>query len=270
MTLDFSHIEFEKHLLAAAFAMAILVVGWTIAAWSGRFVRGLAERSSRMSPTLIPLFEKLMRLTILSVVVIAALEKVGVQTTSFLAVLGAAGLAIGLALKDTVSDVASGIVLLVLRPFDVGEAVDIGGTGGIVEAIDIFQTRLTSFEGVPTVLGNASVRGSKIANYSRAARRRIDLEIGVSYRDDLDRAREVILAVLRAERRVLGEPESLVDVTDLGDSAVVFLVRFWTAPADFLVTKLEVTRRIKQGLDTEGIQIPFPQRDVHLVQSSAA
>lgn len=270
MSFDFSNINLEQRALGIGSALLILMLGWALAGWASSAVRKASERSGRVSPTLVPLFAKLTRLALLVVVVIAALDRLGVQTSGVFAVLGAAGLAIGLALKDTVSDVAAGVVLLVLRPFDVGEAVDIGGTGGIVTAIDILQTKLTSFDGIPIVLNNSAVRTAIIQNYSRAVTRRIDLEVGIGYGDDIGKAKAVIEDVLRADARVLEEPAMLVNTLALGDSAVVILARCTTQAADFWDTKLDLTRAIKERLDSEGISIPFPQRDVHVSRRRAA
>lgn len=269
MNFDLSKLNLEAYAVNAGAALAILIIGWIIAGWVGSIVRRASTRSGRISPTLVPLFAKLTRLTILAVVILAALNKVGVETSGVFAMLGAAGLAVGLALKDTVADVAAGIFLLVLRPFDVGEAVDIGGNGGMVSAIDIFQTKLTSFDGVPVVLNNSSVRGAVIQNYSRAEKRRIDLEIGISYGDDIGKAIAAITQVLEADQRVLKDPAYFVNTTSLGDSAVVILTRCTTLAADFWSTKCDLTRAIKEKLDQEGVSIPFPQRDVHMFQASA-
>lgn len=270
MNFDLSKLDWEQYAVAAGSALAILVVGWTIAAWAASLVRRASERSGRISPTLVPLFSKLTRLTLLFVVLLAALEKIGVETSGFFAMIGAAGLAIGLALKDTVADVAAGVVLLVLRPFDVGEAVMIGDTAGSVTAIDVFQTKLTSFDGVPVVINNSAVRTAVIRNFSRAHVRRTDLEIGIGYGDDIGKAVAAIGALLDADARVLAEPAKLVKVNTLGDSAVIILARYHTKGADLLDTKLDLTRAIKERLDQLGISIPFPQRDLHIVSSSAA
>jgi small conductance mechanosensitive channel len=270
VSIDFSNVDLEQRAIAIGSGVLILLVGWMIAGWAGSAVRKASERTGRVSPTLIPLFAKLTRLALLLVVIVAALDKIGVETSGLFAALGAAGLAVGLALKDTVADVAAGVVLLVLRPFDVGEAVDIGGTGGTVMAIDILQTKLTSFDGVPIVLNNSAVRTAIIKNYSRALVRRIDLEIGVGYGDDIGKAKRAIEDVLDRESRVLKDPPIQVNTTALGDSSVVLLARCTTKAADFWDTRLDLIRAIKERLDGEGISIPFPQRDVHLVRSNVA
>ena len=270
MNIDLSNIDIEGRLLAFGSALLILVIGWLLASWISSVVRKVSQRSGWVSPTLVPLFVKVTRIGLLLLVAVAALDKLGVETSGLFAALGAAGLAVGLALKDTVADVAAGVVLLVLRPFDVGEAVDIGGTGGVVNAIDILQTRMTSFEGVPIVINNSAVRTAIIMNYSRAQTRRIDLEIRIGYEDDIGKAKAALEDVLRKDARVLRDPAILVNTLSLGESAVVLLVRCTTKAADFWDTKLDLTRAIKERLDREGITIPLPQRRVHVAGKSAA
>ncbi len=250
-------------------ALALAVLGWLVAAWAAGRVQRLAERSGRVDKTLISVIGKITRLAVLAFVLVAVLDNLGVDTASFLAFLGAAGLAVGLALKDTAADVAGGIVLLILRPFSVGDAVSIGTTGGVVDEIGIFQTTLTSFEGVPIVVPNSKVRTSEIQNFTRAGKRRIDLTIRVSYGADLERVRTVLTDLVRSEVRVLTEPPPLVDVTNLGESSVDVLVRVWTAPSVHFDTKLALARAVKQRLDAEGIEIPLPQRVVHTIGSAA-
>lgn len=269
MNLNLGNLHLQERAISVAVALAIVVIGWVLATWAGAAVRKAGQRSRWSSPTLVPLFAKVTRLGVLLVVAVAALEKLGIQTSGLFAALGAAGLAVGLALKDTVSDVAAGVLLLVLRPFDVGEAVDIGGTSGTVTAVDIMQTQLTSFEGVPIVLNNSAVRTAIIQNFSRAQTRRIDLRIGIGYDADIGRATAVIEEVIRADGRVLGDPATQVKAVDLGDSAVILLARCHTKAADFWDTKLDLTRAIKERLDSEGISIPFPQRDVRVIQVDA-
>jgi len=258
----------RQYLPPLAAALAILVVGYMAAGWAGSLVRRMAEKSGRMSPTLVAPLSKVIRLVIIAAVLIAALEKVGVDTTSFLAMLGALGLAVGLSLKDTISDVAAGVALIALRPMDVGDAVDIGGTLGTIKSIGLFHTEVETFDGVPVVLSNSSVRGSKISNFTRAEKRRIDLTIGIGYADDIARAKAALEDVLAKEPRILEEPATLVNVIELADSSVNLLVRGWTMPADFFDTKLDLTRAIKERLDAEKISIPFPQRDLHVVKGA--
>lgn len=246
-------------------AIAILIVGWWVAGWVEKVVRAAANRNPRIDATLASVFARVARALVIVFTVIAVLDRFGVQTASLIALLGAAGLAVGLALQGALSNVAAGVMILGLRPFRIGDAVDIGGTVGAVEDVGLFVTKMRTFEGVPVFMPNGRIWGNEIKNFSRAERRRIDLTIGVGYGDDLDHALAVLGAVVAAEPRVLTEPEPMLKVTALGDSSVDLLVRVWTLPADFLATQMDLTKAIKQRFDAEGITIPFPQRDVHVV-----
>jgi len=229
-------------------AIAILVVGWVVAGWVERMVRSSTKRNQRLDAALVSVLARVARWGVLVFTLIAVLDRFGVQTTSLVALLGAAGLAIGLALQGALSNVAAGVMILGLRPFRIGDAVDIGGSMGVVEDVGLFATQMRTFEGVPVF-------------------RRIDLTVGVGYGDDLDHALATLRAVVAAEPRVLADPEPLVKVNGLGDSSVDLLVRVWTLPADFLATQMDLTKAVKERLDAEGISIPFPQRDVHYVPS---
>ncbi len=196
------------------------------------------------------------------------LSKFGVQTASILAVLGTIGLAIGLALQGTLSNIASGFMLLVLRPFNVGDAVDIGGTSGVVDEIGLFVTEMHTFDNIAVTMPNSRVWGNELKNFSYNDTRRVDLEIGISYEDDIDKAMNVIKEILNADERVMAEPEPLLAVGSLGDNAVVLFVRPWTATANVWPLRYDLTKKIKQRFDEEDISFPFPQRDVHLYQES--
>lgn len=269
MTLDLSKIDFEQFAVNALGALAILVIGWMLARWSGSLVQRATQRSSHISPTLIPLLTKLTRLGVLAVVIVAALNRVGVETSGLFAVLGAAGLAVGLALKDTVSDVAAGIMLLVLRPFEIGDAVNIGGNGGVVNGIDIFQTRLTSFDGVPFVINNSAVRTAVIQNFSRAQTRRIEISVSISYLDDIGKAISAIEAVLREEPRLLPTPAPVVNSKALNDTSVAILARCTTKAPDFEATLFSLNRAIKERLQQAGISLPAEQRPLTITQHVA-
>ncbi|MCZ7685994.1 MAG: mechanosensitive ion channel [Sandaracinaceae bacterium] len=251
-------------------ALVLALLGWLVARWASGRAQRLAERTGKVDRTFVSLIGKITRVAVLAAALVAVLGQLGVDTASFLAFLGAAGLAIGLALKDTASDVAGGVVLLALRPFSVGDAVSIGTTGGIVEEIGVFQTTLISFEGVPVVVPNSRVRTSEIQNFTRAGKRRIDLTVGVAYDTDLDRVRAVLSEVVAADERVLADPPPLIDVSNLGESSIDFLVRVWVVPDSFFDARLALARAIRKRLDAEGIEIPFPQRVVHTVRGDAA
>jgi len=248
--------------------IAILVVGWIVANWASGMVRRAGERSERFDRTLTSVFVRFVRWTILAVTLVAVLGRFGVQTTSIIAVLGAAGLAIGLALQGALSNVAAGVMILGLRPFRLGDAVDIGGTMGIVEDMGLFVTKLKAFDGVVIHQPNSNIWGTEIKNFSQAELRRVDLVVGIGYGDDVRKAIEVAQGVLDGDERILDEPETLIAVDSLGDSSVNLLIRGWTKAGDFFMTKLDLTRAVKEAFDEAGIAIPFPQRDLHIVQDT--
>lgn len=251
-------------------AVAILVAGWAVAGWVEKAVRSATKGNPKVDATLVMVLARVARWAVLVFTIIAVLDRFGVQTASLVAVLGAAGLAIGLALQGALSNVAAGVMILALRPFRIGDAVDIGGSVGAVEDIGLFVTQMRTFEGVPVFMPNGRIWGNEIKNFSRAERRRVDLTVGVGYGDDLDRALAALTAVVAAEPRVLADPAPLVKVQAPDESSVDLLVRVWTAPGDFLATQMDLTRAIKLRLDAEGISIPFPQRDVHVIQGGSA
>ncbi|MFO7545245.1 MAG: mechanosensitive ion channel [Trueperaceae bacterium] len=245
-------------------AILILIVGWVVASWASRLTRAGLSRSGRVDDTVSVVLSRVVRWLVLAFTLVAVLNRFGVQTTSIVALLGAAGLAIGLALQGTLANVAAGIMVLMLRPFRLGDAVDIGGTGGTVEDIGLFTTRITSFDGVVVHVPNGQVWGEKIQNYSQAGKRRYDLVVGIGYGDDIGKALNAMRAVVSSDDRVLADPEPMYVVTELGDSAVNVMARYWVAPADYWTARFELTRSVKERFDGEGINIPFPQRDLHL------
>lgn len=246
--------------------IAILVVGWIVANWASGTVRRAGERSARFDRTLTSVFVRFVRWTILAVTLVAVLGRFGVQTTSFIAVLGAAGLAIGLALQGALSNVAAGVMILGLRPFRLGDAVDIGGTMGVVEDMGLFVTKLKAFDGVVIHQPNSNIWSTEIKNFSQAELRRVDLVVGIGYGDDVRTAIEVAQRVLDGDERVMDEPATLIAVDSLGDNSVNLMIRGWTKAGDYFMTKLDLTRAVKEAFDEAGIAIPFPQRDLHIVQ----
>lgn len=244
-------------------ALAILVLGWMAARWIRRLARGALGRSS-IDRTLVSFVTSLVYYSVVTVIVLAALQAGGVPITSLVAVLGAAGLAVGLAMKDTLSNFASGVMLLAFRPFRAGNYVEIADTGGTVESINIFTTVLNTPDNIQIVIPNAEVWGSRIKNYHANATRRVDLVVGVSYDDDLEEAMRILRDVLTEDGRVLPEPAPVVAVHELADSSVNLVVRPWCSTADYWPLYWDLTRRCKQALEAGGCSIPFPQRDVHL------
>jgi small conductance mechanosensitive channel len=204
----------------------------------------------------------------LTAVVLAVLSLFGIQTTSVIAVLGAASLAVGLALQGTLSNFAAGTMLLLFRPFRLGDWVEVAGVAGSVQEIGLFSTVLHTADNVRITLSNSSVYGDTIKNYSANETRRNDLVVGISYDDDIARALETIQSVLAADPRVLRDPEPVVAVAELADSSVNLVVRPWCAGTDYWGLRFDLTRRLKEALEEAGCSIPYPQRDVHLRSDS--
>jgi small conductance mechanosensitive channel len=246
-------------------AIAVLVIGWMMAGWVRRLARRGMERS-RLDRAAIPFLTAAVYWTAMAFVVVAVLGLFGIPTASFVAVLGAAGLAVGLAFQGTLSNLASGVMLLIFRPFDVGDTVEIDDTLGVVEEIRLMYTELTTPDGVQTLVPNGEILGAKISNYTANPTRRVDLVVGVGYGDDLDAAEETIRRVLATDERVLEEPEPLVQVDELGGSSVNFVVRPWCRAEDYWALKRDLTRKLKGEIEAAGLEFPYPQRDVHLFQ----
>jgi small-conductance mechanosensitive channel len=251
-----------------AMALAIALLGM----WLARLLaRGLDRGMGRagLDQILRDFLRNIAYAVGLVVVFVAALDALGVPTTSMLAVLGAAGLAIGLALKDSLSNIASGVMLIVLRPFRAGDAVQIAGQEGIVERVGIFQTQLRAYQNHDIVLPNSEVTTSPIVNFTSRGERRIDVTVGVGYGDDIRHAREVLLGIARANEKVLDAPETDVLVTGLGESSVDLVLRAWVKTPDFVATRSELTEAIHRDFAQAGVSIPFPQRDLHVYHHDA-
>lgn len=257
--------------LAVEYSFSIL--GAIILLIAGFVVAGVVERASYrglgrvrgFDETLKRFFSKVARYGVLIISIVAVLAQFGVQTASILAALGAAGLAIGLALQGTLQNIAAGIMLLVLRPFRVGEYVDAGSVSGTIVEIGLFATELKSIDGLFVLAPNSELWNSPVTNYSRNAVRRADISIGIGYDDDIDLAQTTLSGLIDGDDRVLAEPAPTTFVGELGDSAVAVTVRYWTKTPDWFQTKLDLTKAAKLAFDAKGISIPFPQRDVHLI-----
>jgi len=250
-------------------AVALLLVGLVIA----RGARGAARRALERAgtdATLVPFLSSLVYYLVVTFVGVAVLGVFGIQTASIIAVLGAAGLAVGLALQGTLSNFASGVMLLIFRPFQVGHYVEAGGAAGTVEAIGVFATTLNTPDNVRVVVPNAAVYGSNVTNYSANENRRVDLVVGISYADEIGAAIGAIEKVLAADERVLKEPAPTVAASELGDSSVNLVVRPWCRAGDYWPLRFHLLRRLKEELEEAGCSIPFPQRDVHVFQVPGA
>jgi small conductance mechanosensitive channel len=251
--------------LQLIYALAILFIGRKVARWVRRLVKRLMGRADA-DATLIPFVSSLVYYAVLAFVVLAVLNQVGFQTASMVAVLGAAGLAVGLALQGTLSNFASGVMLLVFRPFHVGDFISAGGESGSVQAIGLFSTTLNTGDNVQIVIPNSSVYGGTIKNFGANPTRRNDFDIGISYDDDIDIAMRTINKLLDADDRVLADPEALVAVKELGDSAVILVVRAWCRREDYWPLRFGLMKQFKQELEAAGCSFPYPQQDVHMHQ----
>lgn len=251
-------------------ALLVLLAGWVLSKWAGNRVQKFTDRSERMDNTLGPIFIKTTRIGIMAITLLVVLGQFGVETASIIAVLGTIGLAIGLALQGTLSNIASGIMLLVLRPFNVGDFVDIGGTMGVVDEIGLFVTEMHTPDNIAVTMPNSRIWGDKIENYTKNNSRRVDMEFGISYNDDLDEAMTLIKDILSNDERILPEPEPLIAVGTLADNSVNILVRPWTQTENVWPLRYDLTKRVKSRFDEEGISFPYPQRDVHVIQENGA
>ncbi|MDF1824275.1 MAG: mechanosensitive ion channel [Verrucomicrobiales bacterium] len=248
------------------FALAIFLIGSALAKWVVSMI-GKALGKSSLDSMLIDFLKNIIRWIFMLLVIVAALDQIGVDTTSFIAILGAAGLAVGLALKDSLQNFASGVMLILFRPFKLGDFIQAGGSEGIVEEIRIFSTQLRTPDNREVIIPNGDVYSGVITNVTAKATRRIDLVIGIGYDDDLREAKRILEELVKSDERVLEDPAPFVAVGELGASSVDLLVRPWTRTSDYFATKCDLTERIKLALDEAGISIPYPQMDIHLDSS---
>ncbi len=256
---------FSSYGIKVIAGIAILIVGWMIAKSLSGITRRALAKSSHVDEMLRGFFANLVKYLAMAVVIIAVLNQFGVETTSLIAVLGAASLAIGLALQGTLSSVAAGVMLLIFRPFKIGQYVEVAGQAGTVKEVSLFTTELATPDNVQIVIPNAAVWGSAVVNYSHHETRRIDFILGISYSDNMDQALAAAKHVVDAEARVLPDPEPMFVVSELADSSVNLIARIWVNAPDYWDVKFALTKRFKEHLEAEGISIPFPQRDVHLI-----
>jgi small conductance mechanosensitive channel len=248
------------------------IVVFFVGKWLARKISNLLKRGMQKAetdPTLIGFVGNIAYFGLLTMVVIAAVGQLGVQTTSFIAVLGAAGLAIGLALQGSLANFAAGVLMIIFRPFKAGDYIEAAGTAGSVEEVQLFTTTLKTPDNKIVIIPNAQVTAGTITNYSARDTRRLDLVFGVGYGDDLDKVKRVIWEVLNEESRLLKDPEPVVAVLNLGESSVDFAVRPWVNSADYWGVYFDLQEKMKKRFDQEGISIPFPQRDLHVYQHAS-
>ena len=246
-----------------ATAIIIFVVGRIFVRLLTRGMRKVMEQRD-VDKTLVSFVSNLVGMVLLIFVIIAAVNALGVQTTSFIAILGAAGLAIGLALQGSLSNFASGVLIVLFRPYKVGDWIEAAGISGSVEEVQILTTVLKTGDNKQVVVPNSQIMDSIITNYSANDRRRVDMTVGVSYDDNLDKVRKTLEELVSADDRILDDPACTIAVSELADSSVNFVLRPWTATADYWGVKFDLTEAIKKRFDEEGISFPFPQQDVHL------
>lgn len=245
-------------------ALAILGLGWAGAGLVRKFARDLMKRA-HFEQILVSFLSNILYALVLAFVIIAALNQLGMQTASLIAVIGAAGLAVGLALQGSLSNFAAGIMIILFKHFKIGDFIQGGGVTGTVVDMNIFTTTLNTATNERVMVPNSTLTGGPLINFTGNDIRRIDLIIGIGYGDDLSKAQEVLQRVIAANKRTLKTPASFVGVDALADSSVNFAVRAWVKRADFGDVRSELLRAIKEELDGAGISIPYPQRDVHMV-----
>lgn len=246
-------------------AILVLVIGQ----WVAKLLRSAIEKmmtKNKVDPTLVSFVKNLIYVALLTFIVLAALGQLGIQTTSFIAVLGAAGLAVGLALQGSLANFAAGVLMIIFRPFNVGDFIEGAGVAGTVEEIQIFTTQLKTPDNKVIIVPNAKLTADNITNYSTKDTRRVDLVAGIGYEDDIDKAKAIIVDLLTEDERVLKDPPPTIAVIELADSSVNIAVRPWVKSIDYWNVYFEVTEQIKKRFDAEGISIPFPQRDIHLYE----
>lgn len=250
-------------------ALAIFVIGRWV---SRRIANGVAAATQRanVDPTLTRFLTSVIYMALLIMVALAAVQQLGVEATSFFAILGAAGLAVGLALKDSLANFSSGVMLVFFRPFKAGDFVEAGGVSGTVREISIFNTIMQTPDNRIITVPNGQIYAGSITNFSAETTRRIDLVLGIGYDDNVIRAKEIMQSVMDADSRILKDPEPVVMMLELADSSVNFAVRPWVESGDYWAVRGDLLERVKQALEDNGLSIPYPQRDVHLIGQVAA
>ncbi len=246
-------------------AVAIFVIG----RWVAKGFRSVTKRlmdKRNVDPTITGFVGNLTYMALLVFVIIAALGQLGIQTTSFIAILGAAGLAVGLALQGSLSNFAAGFLMIIFKPFKVGDYIEAGGTAGTVETIQIFTTTLKTPDNKTVIVPNSGVTGGNIVNWTMKGTRRADMVFGIGYDDDIDKAKQIIADVLGKDDRILKDPPMLIAVSELADSSVNFVVRPWVAIENYWGVYFDAMENIKKAFDAAGVSIPYPQQDVHMYE----
>lgn len=251
---------FAPLVISAAKALVVLILGWIVAGLVARLIRGRVLANPKLDDTIGSFAASIARWLILLIVLVAVLNIFGIEATSLVAMLGAATLAIGMALQGTLADLAAGFMLILFRPYKLGDYVEINGVSGTVKDINMFVTELATPDNVQIIVPNGQAWGSVITNYSAHATRRCDFVFGIDYADNADEAMAIILRLAEADERVMSDPEPFVKVTNLGDFSVDITARLWCAADDYWALKFELTKAVKEAFDAGGISIPFPHQ----------
>ncbi|GIV38545.1 MAG: mechanosensitive ion channel protein MscS [Thermonema sp.] len=256
--------EFAPRFLGA---LVVLIIGWQLIRIGRRYIKKYLE-SSKIDPTVKPFLETVIIITLKVLLLVSVVSMLGVATTSILTMLGAAGVAVGLALQGSLSNLAGGILILIIRPFKVGDTIEAQGVLGVVQEIQIFNTYIKTFDNKVVILPNANLSNGNIINYSREPIRRVDMTFTCGYDDDFKKAKQLLQEIVENHPLVLKDPEPNVFLLQLGDSALHFAVRPWCKTEDYWTVYSQIHEAVKERFDREGISIPYPQRDVHLYQVS--
>lgn len=254
-------------LIHIMYAAIIVLTGRIVVKWVVKFARKIMVRAN-MDPIVLNFLSTILNVVLLLLILVAALDQLGVNTTSMIAVLGAAGLAVALALKDSLQNFAAGVLLIVFRPFHSGDQIEAAGVTGVVEDISLFNTRLKTGDNRAVIVPNGQIYSRTIINFSAKQTRRIDLIIGISYQDDLLKAKQLLQQIVANHEKVLASPAAVIRIADLAESSVNFEVRPWVNRDDHGGVRAELLEQIKLAFDANGISIPYPQMDVHVQQES--
>jgi small conductance mechanosensitive channel len=250
-------------------ALLIFFIGKKAARWITDFTVKSLGKSGQIDKTLESFLSSVIYGVLLVLVGLSALGQLGVETTSFIAILGAVGLAVGLAFKDTLSNISAGVMIIIFRPVKIGEFVEAGGATGTVEEVNIFNTMIKTGDNKLIIVANSRVIGGNIINYSRKETRRVDHVFGIGYDDDLKLAKDTLLEILKSDERILKDPEPFVAVSELGDSSVNFVTRAWVKSADYWGVHFDTIEKVKLEFDEKNISIPYPQMDIHMDKTEA-
>lgn len=271
--MDISVSQLQEIAITYGVKILLALVIFLVGKWLARMLVNAVKRGmnrAKVDETLVGFIGNIAYAVLMIFVVLAALNQIGVETTSFIAILGAAGLAVGLALQGSLSNFAAGVMMIIFRPFKVGDFIEAGGTSGVVEEINIFTTRLRTGDNKTMFVPNGNIMGGNITNVSAKPTRRVDMTFGIGYGDDIKKAKEVLADILAKDTRVLADPKPLIAVAELADSSVNFAVRPWVNSGDYWGVFFDTHEQVKLRFDAEGISIPFPQTDIHLIKDEAA